>query len=164
MSGQRRGTTIDGATIHESPLNDMRPETLYSVLGLRVDVFVVEQRCAYPELDGRDLDPGAILLWAERAGDVVATMRLVPESDGAMRIGRVATASSARSAGLAGELIRRALALAGPRDVVLDAQSRLEGWYSSFGFVRCGDDFTEDGIRHVPMLRRARQPAPQPPA
>jgi ElaA protein len=133
----------------------MRPETLYSVLGLRVDVFVVEQRCAYPELDGRDLDHGAVLLWAERAGDVVATMRLVPEGDGAVRIGRVATAPAARSAGLAGELIRRALALAGPSHVVLDAQSHLEGWYSSFGFVRCGEEFTEDGIRHVPMCRPA---------
>jgi ElaA protein len=120
-----------------------------------VDVFVVEQQCAYPELDGRDLDPEAILLWVERAGDVVATMRLLPEGDGAVRIGRLATATSTRSRGLAGDLLQRGLELAGRRDIVLDAQSRLEAWYASFGFIRSGKEFTEDGIEHVPMVRKA---------
>ncbi len=141
-------------TVHESALGDMLPLTLYSILRLRVDVFVVEQQCAYPDLDGRDAEPGAILLWTEKAGEVLSTMRLLPEGGGVVRIGRVATAASARSAGLAGGLVRRALELAGPRDVVLDAQSRLEGWYACFGFVRCGEEFTEDGIAHVPMVRR----------
>jgi ElaA protein len=143
------------AEIHVSTLQDMRPETLYAVLRLRVDVFVVEQRCPYRELDGRDLEPGAVLLWAERSGAVLATMRLLREAAGTIRIGRVATDESARSAGLAGRLIGRALDLAREQDVVLDAQAHLEKWYSTFGFLRCGDEFTEDGIRHVPMIRRA---------
>jgi ElaA protein len=139
--------------IHQSAVHDMTPEILYSVLRLRVDVFVVEQRCPYPELDGRDLQPGAVLLWAERAGEVLATLRLLPEGVGRVRIGRVATAASARSSGLAARLIKRALDLSRGREVVLDAQAHLEGWYSSFGFVRCGNEFSEDGIVHVPMTR-----------
>ena len=58
---------------------DLEPTTLYKILKLRVDVFVVEQACAYPELDGHDLDPGARQLWIERSGDVVATLRVLDE-------------------------------------------------------------------------------------
>jgi ElaA protein len=38
-----------------------------------------------------------------------------------------------------------------PRPVRISAQARLEAWYAAFGFVRCGDDFIEDGIPHTPM-------------
>src|SRR6201999_4315359 len=90
--------------------------TLYRILKLRVDVFVVEQECAYPELDGRDLEPSARQLWIESgdtgdtgaAREIVATLRVLDDGP-AVRIGRVATATSARSAGHAGRLIRRAL-------------------------------------------------------
>ena len=128
--------------------------TLYKILELRVDVFVVEQQCAYAELDGRDLEPSARQVWVEAGGEVIATLRVLDDG-GALRIGRVATAPSARSGGHAGRLMERALDLAGDRDVVLDAQSYLQGWYERFGFVRSGDEFVEDGIPHVPMRRSA---------
>jgi ElaA protein len=129
----------------------MDPGTLYRVLKLRVDVFVVEQRCPYPELDGRDLEPGTRQLWVERDGEVLVTLRLLTESGRQARIGRVATAPAARSQGLARRLMLRALELAGDQDVVLDAQTYLEAWYTQFGFGRVGPDYVEDGIPHVPM-------------
>lgn len=145
--------------VRDAQAADLDIATLYKILKLRVDVFVVEQACAYPELDGRDLEPGARQLWVERSGDVVATLRILDEGAD-LRIGRVATAADARSAGLAGRLMQHALTLAGDRSVVLDAQSYLARWYEGFGFVRDGDEFVEDGIAHVPMRRRATRGGP----
>jgi hypothetical protein len=59
--------------------------------------------------------------------------------------------------------MRRALELAGDRDVVLDAQSYLQGWYEKFGFVRSGAEFIEDGIPHVPMRLAAKALSELPP-
>lgn len=136
--------------VRDAAAAEIDATTLYKILKLRVDIFVVEQQCAYPELDGRDLEPGARQLWIESSGEVVATLRTLDDGS-ALRIGRVATAASARSSGLAGQLMRRALELAGDRDVVLDAQAYLEKWYERFGFVRVGAEFLDDGIPHVPM-------------
>jgi ElaA protein len=141
--------------LRDAPLDQLDPVLLYRLLALRVDVFVVEQQCAYRELDGRDLEPAARLVWAEVDDRPVATLRLLDDEDGRARIGRVATAPSARSAGVAGHLMRRALGLVPRREVVLDAQTHLEGWYEQFGFRRTGADFDEDGIAHVPMRRPA---------
>jgi len=138
--------------VRDGAAADLDAPTLYKILKLRVDVFVVEQSCPYPELDGRDLEPGARQLWIERSGDVLATLRMLDDG-AALRIGRVATAPAARSAGHARRLMERALELAGDRDLVLDAQSYLQAWYERFGFVRDGDEFLDDGIPHVPMRR-----------
>ena len=71
------------------------------------------------------------------------------------RIGRVVLARAARGRGLADGLIEAALEhcrSADPaRDVVLDAQSPLAGWYAGFGFAVDGAEFLEDGIPHIPM-------------
>lgn len=139
------------------------PLRLYDLLRLRVDVFVVEQECAYPELDGRDVEPDAVMLWAEEDEQVLATVRLLADhsDDGAdadaLRIGRVATATAARGRGLAADLMRLALDRADGRLVRLDAQAHLEGWYARFGFVVDGEPFLEDGIPHVPMSRAATE-------
>lgn len=126
--------------------------TAYRILQLRVDIFVVEQDCPYPELDGRDLEPDARWVWAESDGSVIGTLRILQEADGGARIGRVVTSPAARSSGIGAGLMNRALELVGPEvRVVLDAQAHLEAWYARFGFTRCGDPFLEDGIPHVPM-------------
>jgi len=137
-----------------SPVAGIDPVRLYDLLRLRVDVFVVEQECPYPELDGRDLEPDAVMLWAEEDDQVLATVRLlVDHADDGMRIGRVATAAAARGRGLAADLMRVALERCAGRLVRLDAQAHLEGWYARFGFVVDGPGFLEDGIPHVPMSR-----------
>ncbi|SBS72621.1 GNAT family N-acetyltransferase [uncultured Microbacterium sp.] len=144
--------------LRHSPVREIPSETLYRLLWLRVSVFVVEQDAAYPELDGRDLEPDAVLHWAELDGIPVATLRVLREPD-AVRIGRVATAPAARGQGLAASLMRRAIAEAGERSTfVLDAQEQLGDWYARFGFVVDGPAFVEDGIPHIPMRRPGGDP------
>jgi ElaA protein len=134
--------------------------TLYALLRLRVDVFVVEQACPYRELDGRDLEPGTRHLWlGPSRGEPVAYLRLLTEPDGTARIGRVCTAVKARGAGLSSVLVAAALDLVGDdRPCVLDAQSYLVDFYRRFGFAPTGDEYVEDGIPHVPMLRPPTAP------
>jgi ElaA protein len=130
--------------------------TLYRLLKLRVDVFVVEQECAYPELDGRDPEPGTVHVWgSDESGEVVAYLRILDDGD-ELRIGRVVTAESSRNGGLGGRLMREALAVVGDRPSVLDAQSRLTAFYERFGYAQDGPEFVEDGIPHTPMRRPAR--------
>jgi ElaA protein len=145
--------------VQDAVVAALDPVTLYRILALRSEVFVVEQDCVYADPDGRDLEPDARQLWIEQDGAVVATLRLLRDPDGRARIGRVATAASARGSGLAAALMRRALELAGDREIVLDAQTYLFDWYRRFGFVRDGADYVDDGIPHVPM-RRALQSGP----
>lgn len=158
-AGARRAGAYAGSVIEyrSAPTAEVPPLVLYALLRLRVDVFVVEQECAYPELDGRDVEPTAVQFWAAEDDRVLATLRLLHDPEGRgedRRIGRVATAAGARGRGLAGELIERALARCEARTVRLDAQSHLAGWYGRFGFAPDGPEFLEDGIPHVPMIRR----------
>lgn len=127
--------------------------TLHDIVRLRVDIFVVEQKCAYPELDGRDTEPETIHLWATDHGMVVGYLRILAEPDGSARIGRVAVTPAVRGTGLAGRLMVEALDHIGDRPCVLDAQTYLAGFYSRLGFVVTGPEFLEDGIPHVPMRR-----------
>jgi ElaA protein len=143
-------------THHRAAAQELGTVLLYRLLALRVAVFVVEQRAAYPDLDGRDVEPGAELLWSEEDGAVLATARVLREP-AAMRIGRVATAPAARSRGVASGLMRLAVArcgeLAPGLPILLDAQEHLAPWYARFGFVVDGPRFLEDDIPHVPMRR-----------
>ena len=139
------------ARVRSAPTHDLDVVTLHDILRLRQDVFIVEQQCLYADVDGRDLEPGTVQVWAvDERGSVVATLRVLRDPEGAARIGRVATAVGARGRGVAADLVAAALAL-GSGPVVLDAQSHLEGWYARFGFVRTGEEFLDDGIPHVPM-------------
>jgi ElaA protein len=143
---------VDEPVLREARFAELTPFEVYALCRLRVDVFVVEQECPYPELDGRDVEPATVHLWFERDGEVLATIRVL--DDGATRaIGRVATAVPARSAGLAARLIARGIELCGDVPITLGAQAHLEGWYERFGFRRSGPGYVEDGIPHVPMRR-----------
>jgi ElaA protein len=126
--------------------------TFHDLLRLRIDVFVVEQECPYPELDGRDTEPGTRHIWLEGALGPVAYLRLLVEPDGAGRIGRVATLPGARGNGLAGVLLEHVHATT-PGRLVLDAQTYLAAWYASLGYLPSGEEFEEDGIAHIPMTR-----------
>jgi ElaA protein len=131
---------------------ELTPFEVYALCRLRVDVFVVEQECAYPELDGRDVEPGTWHVWLEEDGEVLATLRVL--DDGATRaIGRVATAAGARGRGLAGRVVQAGIDLAEGLPVTMGAQAHLEDWYGRFGFRRSGEGYVEDGIPHVPMRR-----------
>jgi ElaA protein len=144
----------------ESPVRvatfeELDAHTAYRLWALRSQVFVVEQDCPYPDLDGRDLEDTTrhvVLLEDER---VVGTLRVLDDGDWA-RIGRVVVAPEARGRGLAALMMDEAMALCGEREVRLDAQTGLTGFYEAYGFEVTGPEFDEDGIMHVPM----RRPAP----
>ena len=135
------------------PFSALDGLTAYSLWKLRQDVFVVEQQCPYGDLDGRDLDPDTRHVVMDDDDVVVGCARVLDDGD-AWRIGRVALHPTVRGGGLADALLHTALQVCKGRDVVLDAQSPLAPWYATFGFEVCGPEFLEDGIPHLPMVRR----------
>jgi ElaA protein len=144
------------ATLHRAWSADLSPALLYDLLRLRIAVFVIEQNCPYPELDGRDLEQSTRHFWVEPespGGLPQAYLRLLEEPDGGYRIGRVCTAQAARGRGLARRLMEAALAETGGAHCVLDAQVQVKDLYAAFGFQPVGEEFLEDGIPHVTMVR-----------
>lgn len=136
--------------------DELSASQTYAILRLRVDVFVVEQECPYPELDGRDLLTSTRHLWIEAedpADGVLACLRVLEESGGVHRIGRVCTSGKARGGGLAARLMHAALDGIGDDESVLDAQTYARGFYARFGFRSEGAEYLEDGIPHVTMRR-----------
>jgi ElaA protein len=138
--------------IRVASFRDLDVTTLYALLKLRVDVFVVEQTCPYPELDGRDDEPGTRHVWLARGDEILAYLRILDEG-GSERIGRVVTAPNARKGGYASRLMAHALEVIGSRPSTLQAQAHLTGFYRRFGYEQAGPGYVEDGIPHVPMKR-----------
>jgi ElaA protein len=149
----------DAPALREARFAELTPAELYGILRLRVDVFVVEQACPYPELDGRDAEPATVHLWYEAAdGSALSTIRVLVNGED-RAIGRVATAQGARGRGLSAELVGRGIELCRGRVIDIGAQAYLETWYERFGFRRSGPDYVEDGIAHLPMRRAADHPS-----
>jgi ElaA protein len=148
-------------TWHQSEFDALTPAQLYAILALRQRVFVVEQACAYQDADG--LDACSRHLWAERDGAIVAYLRLVPAGAkfAELSIGRVITAPEVRGTGLGRELMRQGIAASGAVPIRIGAQAHLERFYGELGFRRASDEYDEDGIPHIEMLR-PDGPAPSP--
>ena len=143
-----------GLTYHQRSGADLSAKEIHDLLRLRVDVFVVEQECPYPEVDGLDLLPSTTHLWLADDAGPAASIRLLNGSDG-LKIGRVVTRSDRRGERLAGRLMEAALQLIGPSSSSLEAQSYLVNFYALFGFAVSGPEYIEDGIPHTPMQRVA---------
>lgn len=141
-------TVSRGTTVRRSVWSELDPINLHDLIALRQAVFVVEQNCVYPDLDGRDVEPLTEHVWTADEHGPTAYLRVLTEPDGAARIGRVCTRADARGGGLADVLDRNP-----GRVVVLEAQEHLAGWYGRFGFVTSGARYVEDGIPHRPMRR-----------
>jgi ElaA protein len=148
-------------TISVLAFDDLDARTAYAVWRLRQDVFVVEQACPYPDLDGRDLEPGTRHVVLREAGELLGCTRVLDDGE-VWRIGRVVLAPPARGRGLGDALMEAALQVCRGRDIVLDAQTPLAGWYARFDFSVTGPEFLDDGIPHLPM-RRVTDPGPTPP-
>jgi ElaA protein len=132
--------------------------TLYDVLALRSAVFVVEQECAYQDIDGLDLADGTVHVIGRDHGIAAYARVLAPDHEHPTpRIGRVIVASEARGQQLARPLMREALAACArrwPTDAVeLGAQAHLTGFYASLGFEAVSEPYDDDGIPHVWMRR-----------
>ncbi|WP_338087673.1 GNAT family N-acetyltransferase [Nocardioides lijunqiniae] len=143
-----------GLSVEVVAFDELDTRTAYAAWRLRQDVFVVEQACPYPDLDGRDDEPGTRHVLQREDGRLVGYARVLDDV-GEWRIGRVVLAPTARGRGLSAPLMLAAIDACPGREVVLDAQSPLQGWYGSLGFVVDGEEFLEDGIPHLPMRRAA---------
>jgi ElaA protein len=147
--------SADDVAWRDRAFAELTPAELHAIYALRARVFVVEQACAYQDVD--ELDLVARHFWAEAGGRVLAYLRIIPAGAkyAELCIGRVVTAPEARGSGLGREIVRRALALAGGAPLRIGAQAYLEKFWSDFGFVRVSDVYEEDGIPHVEMTRPA---------
>lgn len=137
--------------LHHSKLSMAQ---LYAILALRNEVFVVEQNCAYQDIDNRDLvgENRHIIGW--QSGLPVAYLRILDLSC-EVAIGRVIIAPAARGLKLGYQLMERALRSCKQHwpdaEVILSAQAHLQRFYGSFGFVAYTDIYDEDGIPHISM-------------
>jgi ElaA protein len=142
------------ADVHRATFAELTTDDLYGVLRLRSSVFVLEQDCAFLDLDDRDREPGAEHLWIADEAGVTATLRLLPEGGGTWHLGRVVTRADVRSRGVAAQLVRAGLdrlRALGATTVEIGAQAQLRDWYARFGFSQSGPRYLEDGILHLPM-------------
>lgn len=128
-------------------------DELYQILKLRVDVFVVEQNCAYPELDDKDRE--AHHLFYTDQGHIVSYLRIYYPSPEKAAIGRVVTQNDYRGKGLSRKMMDEALTFlqgeSSIKSIYLQAQDHLSAFYESFGFQKTSDTYLEDGIPHVDM-------------
>ncbi|WP_404819966.1 GNAT family N-acetyltransferase [Lacticaseibacillus daqingensis] len=141
--------------IRIKPTAEMTAYELLEVMRARVAVFVVEQRCLYQEVDGKDAVAVHVML--RRAGQLVAYARIVPHDDGVhMSFGRVLVVQSARHEHLATGVVKEALLALAERypdmPVKIQAQLYLQAFYEGFGFSAISDPYLEDGIPHVDMV------------
>ena len=155
-----------------APLSDIRWQalvfreldagTLYALLKLRSEVFVVEQQCVYLDPDGKDMHADALHVIGRADDDgIAAYLRILPAglSYPQASFGRVLTAPAYRGRGLGNPLVRVALEEIERHwpgsDVQIGAQAHLEHYYARHGFVRNSETYLDDGIPHIDMLRAA---------
>ena len=138
-----------------SELNNLE---LYKILQLRNEVFIVEQKCAYQDLDDKDLKAYHLAAWDNKK--LVAYTRLFDKGifyPDAASIGRVLTSPSARGKNLGKQLMTNSIEevyhLFGNVPIRIGAQLYLKRFYESFSFVQTGGVYLEDGIEHIPMIK-----------
>ena len=134
---------------------DLTNEELYDFLRLRVDVFVVEQNCPYPEIDGKD--PHSLHLMYKENGFIVAYARILPPglSYDEASIGRIIVAKTHRASGLGQKLLDQAIKASLAeynQPIKIGAQAYLEKYYNAAGFVTVSEVYLEDDIPHIDML------------
>lgn len=139
--------------------NELTTTQLYEILKLRAEVFVVEQECAYQDLD--DKDNTSLHMCGYKGDSLVAYTRIVPVGvsyPDAPSIGRVVTWKDVRMLGIGIELMNRTLhemKVRGMSNLIhISAQCYLEAFYRKFRFEPQGESYLEDGIPHVKMTRR----------
>jgi ElaA protein len=162
--------------------DELSPREIHDLYRARAAIFVVEQNCAFQDLDGADPECWHLLGYgpspqpspkAEGAkspsplgegrdeGQLLAYARLVPPGVkfDEPSIGRVVTTQAARGTGRGRALMKEAIARAEKlwpgRPIRIGAQQRLERFYEDFGFVTASAPYDEDGILHVEMVRPA---------
>ena len=131
---------------------------LYDLLKLRSEVFVVEQKCIFLDLDNNDQKAYHTIGYID--DEVVATTRLFDKNimyDGYQSIGRVVGSPRHRGLGIGKALMQYSIQecerLFGKGPIKIGAQLYLKKFYGEQGFEQSGDIYLEDEIDHIPMIR-----------
>lgn len=137
--------------------DELSLDELYKIMVTRVAVFVVEQECPYPEIDG--MDDKAIHVFTKNEDEITSYLRILVKDEETAHIGRVLTVD--RGTGLGRKILRAGIETAwsviNSKKIYLEAQVYAKGFYEREGFTVCGEEFLEDGIPHVPMtLERSK--------
>lgn len=138
-------------------LEELDVKTLYEIIALRINVFILEQACFYEELDYKDIN-ATHLYTLDDKGKVRAYLRILDPgvSYDELSIGRVLVAPSARGTGLGRELMLKALSFIteqyGEVPIRISVQAYLQRFYESLGFTAASEIYLEDGIEHLEMV------------
>ena len=136
--------------------NDLTINEFHDIIALRLNAFVVEQNCAYLDLDGKD-KKSYHLICRNGMGDIVATARILPPglSYDEAAIGRVVIDEKIRGKGIGHDLMKKSVEFAliefGNSPIQISAQKHLEKYYEQHEFYSTGNEYLEDGIPHVEM-------------
>lgn len=130
---------------------------LYQLLKLRCDIFVVEQECAYPDIDDKDLK--ALHVLGTNNGILVAYTRMFDAGDYFEQpsIGRVAVHQDHRKYGYGHQIIDASIEAVynrfGEQQIKISAQTYLQKFYESHGFEKTSEEYLEDDIPHIDMVK-----------
>ena len=133
---------------------------LYQILRLRSQVFVVEQKCLFLDLDNHDQNAYHIL-GQNADGNLIATSRIFSPGivyPNHQSIGRVVCAPKYRNNGIGKRLMAHSILecnriFGNIQPIKIGAQYQLLRFYESFGFQSIGEKYEEDGIDHIEMIR-----------
>ncbi len=140
--------------LHVRRFEELSSAELYAILKLRMEVFMLEQRCLYPELDGLDAD--ALHVWLSDEDGIAAYLRILDRGvrSSFVTIGRVIAVR--RHSGLGTRVMREGIRAAqehfGSGAIYVEAQVYARPFYEQLGFRPVSEPFDEDGITHVKML------------
>ena len=139
------------------PFHKLSVHELYSLLQLRQEVFIVEQNCPYLDADGADTKAIHLLGIQDNTLCCYARIFLSQEGGGSI-IGRVIVHERFRGKGLGYTLMKQAhsyIANESPKNtyIKLGAQAHLRDFYGALGYKQNGEDYLEDGIPHIPMIK-----------
>ncbi len=144
------------------PFSELENEELYEIMALRQEVFVVEQDCPYLDADGKD-QPAWHLMGFDKNEKLIAYSRIVPSGvsyKNYVSIGRIVSSPSIRGKGVGKKLMIESLAtvekLFKGQSIKISAQCYLTRFYESFGFETTGEEYLEDNIPHIAMIRQLK--------
>ena len=137
---------------------ELTNQELYSLLRLRSQIFVVEQNCAYQDLDGKDQK--ALHVLGLKNNEIIAYTRIFKPGDyfEYASIGRVVVIESERQHKLGYEIMRASIEAIkdhfNETKIKLSAQCYLKKFYNNLGFHEVGEEYLEDDIPHIAMIKK----------
>ena len=137
--------------------SDLTKEELYNILSLRSEVFIVEQNCAYQDIDKKD--QSALHVFIKKNNQIIAYTRIFKPNDyfKYSSIGRVVVLKKERRSKVGSQImsfsIKKIEEIFNEKKIKISAQKHLISFYEKLGFLVTGDEYLEDGIPHIAMIK-----------